>query len=305
MIIGTRGSQLALWQARWVQSQIEDAGLLIIKTSGDRITAAALPEVGGKGLFTKEIEEALLDGRADVAVHSLKDLPTEMDPRLVIAAVPSREDVRDALVGYTVATLPLGARVGTGSPRRAAQLRHIRPDLAVESIRGNVDTRLRKLDEGQYDAIVLAAAGLRRLGLADRIAEYLSPKIMCPAVGQGALGIQCRAGDSETIRRLMALDDAGTRAEVAAERALLAELGGGCRVPIGGSARIEGGTLRLTAVVASPDGGRLVRAAVEGSVLDPEALGREAARDLLARGAAQILEAGQGAGCGPGGPPHS
>ncbi len=294
MIIGTRGSQLALWQARWVESQIEGAGLLIIKTSGDRISAAALPEVGGKGLFTKEIEEALLDGRADVAVHSLKDLPTEMDPRLIIAAVPRREDVRDALVGHTLATLPRGARVGTGSPRRAAQLRHLRPDLVVESIRGNVDTRLRKLDEGQYDAIVLAAAGLRRLGLGDRIAEYLSPEIMCPAVGQGALGIQCRAGDSETIRRLGALDDAEARAEVAAERALLAALGGGCRVPIGGSARREGGMLRLTAVVASPDGRRVVRAVLEGAVSDPAALGREAARDLLARGAAQILEAGQG-----------
>jgi hydroxymethylbilane synthase len=292
MIIGTRGSQLALWQARWVQSQIEGAGILTIKTSGDRFSAAALPEVGGKGLFTKEIEEALLDGRADVAVHSLKDLPTEMDLRLIIAAVPRREDVRDALVGHTLATLPPGARVGTGSPRRAAQLRYIRPDLAVESIRGNVDTRLRKLDEGQYDAIVLAAAGLRRLGLGDRIAEYLSPEIMCPAVGQGALGIQCRAADSETLRRLAALEDPGARAEVSAERALLAELGGGCRVPIGGSARLEGNTLRLTAVVASPDGVQLVRAAVEGPVSDPAALGRQTARDLLARGAARILPQG-------------
>ena len=304
MIIGTRGSQLALWQARWVESQMEGAGLLIIKTSGDRISAAALPEVGGKGLFTKEIEEALLDGRADVAVHSLKDLPTEMDPRLVIAAVPRREDVRDALVGHTLATLLHGARVGTGSPRRAAQLRHVRPDLVVESIRGNVDTRLRKLDEGQYDAIVLAAAGLRRLGLDGRIAEYLSLEIMCPAVGQGALAIQCRADDSETRGRLEVLDDVGARAEVAAERALLAELGGGCRVPIGGSARLEGGTLRLTAVVASADGGRLVRVVVEGDVVDAGGLGRGAARELMGRGAAEILEAGQGAGCGPGGPPH-
>jgi hydroxymethylbilane synthase len=289
MIIGTRGSALALWQARWVQARIEGAEILTIKTTGDRITAS-LPEAGGKGLFTKEIEDALLDRRADVAVHSLKDLPTEMDPRLVIAAVPRREDPRDALVGCTLAALPQRARVGTSSPRRAAQLLHIRPDLRIENIRGNVDTRLRKLDEGQYDAVVLAAAGLRRLGFADRIAEVLSTEVMCPAVGQGALAVQCRADDAETRRRLAPLDDSETRAEVAAERALLAELGGGCRAPIGGSARVTGVQITLTAVVASPDGARLVRTSVEGPAADPEGLGRRAARDLLARGAGEILQ---------------
>ncbi len=289
MTIGTRGSQLALWQARWVQGRLEGAEILTIKTTGDRIAAAALPEVGGKGLFTKEIEEALLDGRADVAVHSLKDLPTEMDRRLVIAAVPPREDVRDALVGRPLENLPRGARVGTSSLRRAAQLRHARPDLIVENIRGNVDTRLRKLGEGRYDAVVLAVAGLRRLGLADRIAEVLSPEWMCPAAGQGALAVQCRAGDAETQRRLAALDDPQTRAEVTAERALLAELGGGCRVPIGACARAEGSRLRLTAMVASPDGAQLVRVTLDGSVADPEGLGRRAAAELNSRGAADIL----------------
>jgi hydroxymethylbilane synthase len=289
MTIGTRGSQLALWQARWVQSQLDGAQIVIIKTTGDRISAAALPEVGGKGLFTKEIEEALLDGRADVAVHSLKDLPVEMDPRLVLAAIPRREDPRDALAGAPLAALAAGARVGTSSLRRAAQLRRLRPDLQLENIRGNVDTRLRKLDEGQYEAILLAAAGLRRLGLADRIAEILEPEVMCPAVGQGALAVQCRADDEETLRRLAALEDPAARAEVTAERALLAELGGGCRVPIGGAAHLEGSTLRLTAIVASPDGARLARVSAEGTASDPAELGRRAAGELLALGAAEIL----------------
>jgi hydroxymethylbilane synthase len=289
MTIGTRGSQLALWQARWVQAQLEGVEIVIIKTTGDRIRGAALPEAGGKGLFTKEIEEALLAGRADVAVHSLKDLPTEMDPRLALAAIPRREDPRDALAGSTLAGLAAGARVGTSSLRRAAQLRRLRPDLRLDNIRGNVDTRLRKLDEGQYDAVLLAAAGLRRLGLADRIAEILEPDAMCPAVGQGALAVQCRADDVATLRRLAALEDPTARAEVTAERALLAELGGGCRVPIGGSARLEGSTLRLTAVVASPDGARLARVLVEGPASDPGGLGRRAAGELLARGAAEIL----------------
>jgi hydroxymethylbilane synthase len=290
MIIGTRGSQLALWQARWVQAQLDGAEIVTIKTTGDRITAAALPPVGGKGLFTKEIEEALLDGRADVAVHSLKDLPTEMDPRLTLGAVPRREDPRDALVGSPLAGLGSNARVGTSSLRRAAQLRHLRPDLHLDNILGNVDTRLRKLAEGQYDAILLAAAGLRRLGLADRIAEILEPKVMCPAVGQGALAVQCRANDAATLGRLALLEDPAARAEVTAERALLAELGGGCRVPIGGSARLEGSTLHLTAVVASPDGAQVVRVSLDGPVTDPEGLGRRAARDLLHRGAAALLQ---------------
>ena len=197
LVIASRGSQLALWQARWVAAQLSAAGrecrIEIIKTTGDKITDVPLAKVGTKGLFTKEIEEALLDGRADLAVHSLKDLPTELPEGLVLAAVPEREDPRDAVVGRKLADLPLGAKVGTSSLRRAAQLRQLRPDLQVESVRGNLDTRLRKLDEGQYDAILLAAAGLKRLGWGDRIAEILPAEQMCPAVGQGALAIETRA----------------------------------------------------------------------------------------------------------------
>src|SRR5580658_5616013 len=196
-VIASRGSQLALWQARWVQARLaglgRDCTIEIIKTTGDKITDVPLAKVGGKGLFTKEIEEALLDGRADLAVHSLKDLPTELPAGLALAAVPEREDPHDAMVGCTLADLPAGAKVGTSSLRRAAQLRRLRPDVIIESIRGNLDTRLRKLDEGQYDAIVLAAAGLKRLGWADRIAEILPAQIMCPAVGQGALAIETRS----------------------------------------------------------------------------------------------------------------
>lgn len=290
MIIASRGSQLALWQARWVQARLSGAEIIIVRTTGDQVTTIALPQVGGKGLFTKEIEEALLEGRADLAVHSLKDLPTELDPRLTLAAVPVREDVRDALVGRRLADLAAGARVGTSSLRRAAQLRHLRPDLQVENIRGNVDTRLRKLDEGRYEAVLLAAAGLRRLGLAERIAELLDTEVMCPAVGQGALAIQCRSNDPEVLRQVAALEDPAARTEVTAERALLAELGGGCQVPIGGVARRDGDRLCLAAMVASPDGGRVVKLSREGAASDPAGLGRLVARELLERGAAEILQ---------------
>src|SRR6476659_1584451 len=196
LTIASRGSQLALWQARWVSAQLAARGhecrIEIIKTTGDKITDVPLAKVGTKGLFTKEIEEALLDGRADLAVHSLKDLPTELPDGLVLAAIPEREDPRDAILGRRLADLPAGARVGTSSLRRAAQLRRLRPDLVIESVRGNLDTRLRKLDEGQYDSIVLAAAGLKRLGWTGRIAEILDPHVMCSAVGQGALAIETR-----------------------------------------------------------------------------------------------------------------
>ena len=240
LTIASRGSQLALWQARWVEARLSELGhqchIEIIKTTGDKITDTPLAQLGattgGKGLFTKEIEEALLDGRADLAVHSLKDLPTELPKGLAIAAVPERDDPRDALIGRTLAELESGETVGTSSLRRAAQLRRLRPDLRLESIRGNVDTRLRKLDEGQYAAIVLAAAGLRRLGWADRIAEILPPETMCPAVGQGALAIETRA-DGPARAACAALDHADTHAAVAAERAFLRALGGGCQVPIG------------------------------------------------------------------------
>ncbi len=305
MKIGSRGSALALWQARWVASQVGSAEIVIIKTTGDHLTEAPLAWVGGawpgpalpgapaasvKGLFVKEIEEALIEGRIDLAVHSLKDLPVELDPRLVIAAIPARQDPRDALAGSKLADLPHGAKVGTSSLRRAAQLRFLRPDLRVENLRGNVDTRLRKLDQGQYQAIVLAAAGLQRLDLNGRIAELLDPETMCPAIGQGALAIETRHGDQAVLGALAGLEDAATRTEVTAERALLAELGGGCQVPIGGSARWHGESLRLRAVVASPDGARLVGVLLDGPAAEPAELGRRAARDLLARGAREILD---------------
>ncbi|MFB3829961.1 MAG: hydroxymethylbilane synthase [Bryobacteraceae bacterium] len=276
-VIVSRGSQLALWQARWISGQLPGSRIEIVKTTGDRITDAPLPQIGGKGLFTKEIEEALLDGRGDVAVHSLKDLPTALPPGLVLAATPVREDARDAILGMKLADLPRGARVGTSSPRRAAQLRAVRPDLVIDSLRGNLDTRLRKLAEGQYGAIVLALAGLKRMGWTDRVAEVLDPEIMCPAVGQGALGIETR----EDGRRLVAfLDHAPTRAAVAAERAMLEALGGGCQLPMGAYARLEGDRLRVLGMVASPDGSRVVRAEVSGSAADAEAAGRELAARL-------------------------
>jgi hydroxymethylbilane synthase len=294
LVIASRGSQLALWQARWVGRALEERSaesrIDIIKTTGDKITDVPLAKVGGKGLFTKEIEEALLDGRADLAVHSLKDLPTELPDGLVLAAVPGREDARDALVGSKLDALPRGARVGTSSLRRAAQLRKLRPDLAVESIRGNLDTRLRKLDEGQYDAFLLAAAGLKRLGWGDRIAELLPPDVMCPAVGQGALAIETR-GAGAGFEACRALDVADARAAVTAERALLASLGGGCQVPIGAHATVSDGRLRMVAIVASPDGSEAVRGESGGAADDAGAIGRGLGEELLARGARRILEA--------------
>jgi hydroxymethylbilane synthase len=293
LVIASRGSQLALWQARWVERQLANAGrpcrIEIIKTTGDKITGVPLAKVGTKGLFTKEIEEALLGGRADVAVHSLKDLPTELPAGLELAAVPEREDPRDAVVGKRLADLPAGARVGTSSLRRSAQLKQLRPDLAIESVRGNLDTRLRKLDEGQYDAILLASAGLHRLGWSGRIAEILDPARMCPAVGQGALGIQTReTGPALEICRL--LDHAPTHAAVRAERGLLARLGGGCQVPIGAHAAVRGDSLRLLGVVASPDGSEIIRAEDQGPLGDALQIGQRLGDKLLEMGARQILE---------------
>jgi hydroxymethylbilane synthase len=294
LVIASRGSQLALWQARWVEGQLTAAGhacrIEIIRTTGDKITDVPLAKVGGKGLFTKEIEDALLDGRADLAVHSLKDLPTELPEGLVLAAVPEREDASDALVGKRLDELTAGARVGTSSLRRAAQLRRLRPDLRVESVRGNVDTRLRKLDEGQYDAILLAAAGLKRLGWGGRISQILEPEQMCPAVGQGALAIETRAGGAG-FDACSALNHPATHAAVAAERALLTELGGGCQVPIGAHARIHGMRLHLVGVVASPDGSQLVRAETEAGISEGAEAGRRLGRGLLEAGGRAILEA--------------
>jgi hydroxymethylbilane synthase len=292
IVIGSRGSQLALWQARWVAARLESFGeqtrIENIKTTGDRIADVPLGQVGSKGLFTKEIEDALLDGSVDLAVHSLKDMPTEMPEGLVLAAIPEREDVRDALVGPTLANLAHGARVGTGSLRRAAQLRALRPDLDVAEIRGNVDTRLRKLDEGQYDAIMLASAGLTRLGWANRISQYFDPEEICPAVGQGALAIETIESKRGIAERL---NDRAAAIAVRAERALLAALGGGCQVPVGAHARVDGGSVHLRAIVASPDGGRIVRSLLTGRADAPEELGRRVADELLGQGAQELLGA--------------
>jgi hydroxymethylbilane synthase len=297
LTIASRGSQLALWQARWVESRLaalgHECGIEIIKTTGDKITDTPLAQLGtaagGKGLFTKEIEEALLDGRADLAVHSLKDLPTELPAGLAIAAIPEREDPRDALIGRTLAELEPGAAIGTSSLRRAAQLRRLRPDLQIESIRGNVDTRLRKLDEGRYAAIVLASAGLRRLGWAHRIAAILPPETMCPAVGQGALAVETRA-EGPAREACTALNHPATHAAVAAERSFLRALGGGCQLPIGAYAAVEGEGLRLQGLVIAPDGSQCVAGDRTGSALAPEELGGALAADLLARGARALLE---------------
>jgi hydroxymethylbilane synthase len=293
LTIGSRGSQLALWQANWVKRELEALGetcrIEIIKTTGDKITDVPLAKVGTKGLFTKEIEEALLDCRIDLAVHSLKDLPTELPQGLVISAIPAREDPRDALAGAKLDDLAKGAKVGTSSLRRVAQLRAVRPDLAVESVRGNVDTRLRKLDEGQYDALVMAAAGLRRLGWESRIAEYIPIDVMCPAVGQGALAIETReAGDAA--RSCGRLDNTAARLSVEAERAVLATLGGGCQVPIGAYGRISGERLDLVAIVASPDGARLIRKNAAGPAAECVRIGEELGRQLLEAGAREILD---------------
>lgn len=297
--IGSRGSKLALWQAEWVAARLGELGarsrIEIIRTTGDRITDAALAKIGGKGLFTREIEEALLEGRVDLAVHSMKDLPTAMPGGLVVAAVPPREDPRDAVVGGRLEELPAGARVGTSSLRRTAQLRLLRPDLVIEPVRGNVDTRLRKLEEGRYEAIVLAAAGLRRLGWDGRIAELLPLEVMLPAVGQGALAIETRA-DGEALELCRRLDDPASRQAVSAERALLTALGGGCQVPIAAHAVVTEETLRLRALVVSPDGALAVRQEIDGPAVDAVRLGEELGRRLLAAGAEAILEAVYGAG---------
>ena len=296
LVIGSRGSQLALWQANFIKQQLTQRGIEarieVIVTTGDRITNVALSELGAmtstKGLFTKELEEALLDGRIHLAVHSLKDMPTQLPDGLRLAAIPAREDVRDAMIGNSIDGLKRGARVGTSALRREAQLRALRPDLVVESIRGNVDTRLRKLDEGQFDAIMLAAAGLRRLGWGHRITQYLSLDEMCPAVGQGALAIET----VESFRAVDVLDDPPARAAITAERALLLELGGGCQVPIGAHATILGDELHLRAVVASPDGAVLIRQQAEGAVRDAAEVGKGLAESLIEGGAREILDAG-------------
>lgn len=298
--IGTRGSQLALWQAEWVKNQLIQAGyeveLKVIKTTGDKLAHVPLTQSGTKGLFIKEIEEALANGDVDVAAHSLKDLPTDQPDGLYVAAVPPREDARDVFVSKDRkrwTELPTGSRVGTSSLRRQTQLRSLRNDLEIVPLRGNVDTRLKKLDRGDCDALVLAAAGLHRLGLSDRATEYFAVEQMCPAVGQGAMAIEIRRGDDRVERAVKPLDHAPSHQAVRAERALLRCLGGGCQVPIAAYASLEGDQsqqLKLVALVASLDGSRIIRASAAGSLSDPETLGATVAEELLAQGARALLD---------------
>jgi len=292
--IGSRGSQLALWQANHVAALLREQGhsveIEIIKTTGDKILDVALAKVGTKGMFTKEIEEALADRRVDLAVHSLKDVPTELQPEFELAAIMKREDPRDAFISVkysALGELPKGAKVGTSSLRRQCQLKALRPDLEIFPLRGNVDTRLRKLESGEYDAIILASAGVHRLGLDKHVRSSISPEVMCPAVGQGALAIEARAGDQQVLHYLAFLNHAETRAAVQCERALLGSMGGGCQVPIGAFAQVSAQGLRLRAMVGRPDGSEILREVVEGS--DPERLGRETAQKLLTRGGEKIL----------------
>lgn len=311
--IGSRGSQLALWQANHISALLRARGheveIEVIHTTGDKITDVALAKVGTKGMFTKEIEEALAAGRVDLAVHSLKDLPTELPAGFEIAAITERQDPRDAFCSRRfskIDDLPKGARVGTSSLRRQAQLKAIRPDLDIHPLRGNVDTRLRKLEKDEYDAIILASAGLKRLGKTELVKQIIPAEIMCPAAGQGALGIEIRLGDATTRQHLEFLNDEAARAATACERALLNRLGGGCQVPIGAFAEVRTGArrgnLHLDAIVADPDGSKLLRESRDGNVNDPEKLGNDVGDTLLLRGGDEILDAVYGRGLAV--PPH-
>jgi hydroxymethylbilane synthase len=309
LIIGSRGSKLALWQAHWVRDQLISAGfeieIRIIKTTGDKLQAVApgepLPasmaqtvaEAGSKGLFIKEIEEALLAREIDVAVHSLKDLPTTQPDGLALGAVPQREDARDVFIarnGQSLKNLPPGARVATSSLRRQTQLRALRSDLVYVAMRGNLDTRLRKLERGDCEALVLAAAGVHRLGLSEHITSYFDFDQMCPAVGQGALGIEIRADDARARDAVARLDDRATHQAVRAERAVLRRLGGGCQVPIAAHAIVEDELMQLRGLVANLDGMRLIHAQSKGDASDAETLGQTVAEDLLRQGARAILD---------------
>ena len=303
LVIGSRGSKLALTQTRLVQTQLAQAHpetefrIEIITTAGD-VKTEPLSVIGGKGVFTKELEQALLDGRIDLAVHSLKDLPTIIPDDLHLAAITKREDARDALLirediagtCHSFEVLPHDATIGTSSTRRLAQLKHLRPAARVNDLRGNVDTRLAKLDRGDYDAIILAAAGLRRLGLENRISVLLSPSQMLPSPGQGALGIETRADDADTLRIVSTIDDATTRASCLAERAFLRALGGGCQLPIAAHAQIDGEHLKLDGLVADLQGETMLRDNISGSVGEAEALGQKLAATLIARGANVVLD---------------
>ncbi len=299
IVIGTRGSALALWQAKHIADSLRarypdrHCDIRPIRTGGDVSREIALAEIGTRGVFVKEIEAALLARKVDLGVHSLKDLPSLLPDGLVLAAVSPREDPRDALVtraGCTLVELPVGARLGTSSPRRGAQLLAARPDLVVESIRGNVDTRVRKALEGKYDGIVLAAAGLRRLGLEDRISEYMPLTVMLPAPGQGVIAVEARADDDEMLGLAAGIDDVPTHLAVRAERAMVRALGGGCTTPIGAYGVVEGEAIRLRGMLASPDGKLLVRAESSGSAQHPENVGAELAKQIWELGGGEVLE---------------
>ena len=296
--IATRKSPLALWQAHFVQSRLQQlypqlrVELLPMSTKGDKILDSPLAKVGGKGLFVKELEQAILAGDADIAVHSMKDVPVEFPEGLGLTIICERDDPRDAFVSTrfaSIAELPAGSRVGTSSLRRQCQLRAQRPDLQVIDLRGNVNSRLAKLDAGEYDAILLAAAGLKRLGLQERISALLPAELSLPANGQGAVGIECRLDDNELLSLLAPLEHPQTRQRVLAERAMNRALQGGCQVPIGAYAELEGDTLWLRGLVGFPDGSRILRAELRGAVGEPEALGQALAEQLLTQGAAELL----------------
>jgi hydroxymethylbilane synthase len=298
LVIGTRGSRLAVWQAEWVQARLKEfaPGLTVtlqrIKTSGDKILDVPLAAIGGKGLFVKEIEEALLQSEIDLAVHSMKDVPTVLPDELDILCVPEREDPRDVLVSRdscSLDQLPKGSRVGTSSLRRQAQLLHYRLDLRIQLLRGNLDTRLRKLQNGEYEAIVLAAAGLSRMGWSNKVTEYLPPEVSLPAIGQGALGLEGRRKDRFVQALVEKLEHRPTRTAVMAERALLERLEGGCQVPIAAHATIKGDTLIMDGLIASVDGRRLIRDTIQGPASEAQGLGMQLAEKLLAQGGDVIL----------------
>jgi len=297
--IGTRGSALALWQATWIKKRFEDRypeitiELIKIKTKGDKISDVPLSKIGGKGLFVKEIEQALMDGRIDMAVHSMKDVPTEVPYGLYIGIIPERDDPRDVLITKregTLRTIKKGAKIGTSSLRRKAQLLYLRKDLQVLPLRGNLDTRIRKLDTEDLDAIIVASAGVRRMGLQEKVSEYLSPGIMLPAVGQGALGIELRQGDEKIYNLVAFLDHHQTRLSVQAERSFLKQLGGGCQVPIAALGIIEDRRLKLQGLVANTEGTQIIKDQIEGEPSNAQELGKELAERLLRKGAQNILD---------------
>jgi hydroxymethylbilane synthase len=297
--IATRKSPLALWQAEHVQARLQalhpglQVELVSMSTRGDRVLDSPLAKIGGKGLFVKELEQGMLEGRADIAVHSMKDVPAEFPQGLGLGAILEREDPQDAFVSgrfSTIGELPAGARVGTSSLRRQCQLRAVRPDLEILDLRGNVNTRLAKLDSGDYDAIILACAGLRRLGLAERITRALPPEEMLPAIAQGVIGIECRDNDTAVRALIDPLNHDETRRRTLAERAMNARLAGGCQAPVAGYSELENGDIELRGLVGRPDGSEIIRGELRGPVGDAEDIGRHLADDLLARGARPILD---------------